>query len=289
MASDDLYNLELLSLVSKITQEINNHTGLSDKTLAEFVISLHDQCKTLPEFKQKLKDVGADFPESFIENMDRLILSMHPKHKKKAAKSKGKKGKGNGAVDEQDKQKRLFPGLALADQEWQPSISKDALMKEVDDMMSQFESTSKKSRPRPMDDEPSPKRQRRSPSPRRRSPSPPRGRSYDRRDDRGGRSRGTVDERAVLYKVYDGKVSGMKDFGAFVTLEGVAGRAEGTSTTFIRHGMPLIDLIRYGSCHEHPGWCSYQFSIRPPQPWPACQGQSHECRRKSYRALHEGR
>ncbi|EIM92633.1 P-loop containing nucleoside triphosphate hydrolase protein [Stereum hirsutum FP-91666 SS1] len=227
MASDDLYNLELLSLVSKITQEINNHTGLSDKTLAEFVISLHDQCKTLPEFKQKLKDVGADFPESFIENMDRLILSMHPKHKKKTAKSKGKKGKGNGAVDEQDKQKRLFPGLALADQDWQPSISKDALMKEVDDMMSQFESTSKKSRPRPIDDEPSPKRQRRSPSPRRRSPSPPRGRSYDRRDDRGGHSRGAVDERAVLYKVYDGKVSGMKDFGAFVTLEGVAGRAEG--------------------------------------------------------------
>ena len=33
---------------------------------------------------------------------------------------------------EKDKQKSLFPGLALADQDWQPSVSKDVLMKEVD-------------------------------------------------------------------------------------------------------------------------------------------------------------
>jgi ATP-dependent RNA helicase DHX8/PRP22 len=45
MAQDDLYNLEFLSLVAKITQEIDNHTGLNDKTLAEFVIDLHDKAK----------------------------------------------------------------------------------------------------------------------------------------------------------------------------------------------------------------------------------------------------
>lgn len=97
--ADDLYNLELLSTVSKITQEILNHTGthmsiphmhiartdicpvgVNDKTLAEFVIALHEESKTLPEFKQKLKDVGAEFPESFVENVDRLILNLHPKH-----------------------------------------------------------------------------------------------------------------------------------------------------------------------------------------------------------------
>ena len=98
MAEDDLYNLEFLSLVSKITQEIDNHIGLNDKTLAEFVIELHDHSKTQVEFKQKLKDVGADFPESFIENMDRLILTLHPKHKKKSAKSNGKM-KANGDVE----------------------------------------------------------------------------------------------------------------------------------------------------------------------------------------------
>lgn len=233
MADSDLYNLEFLSLVAKITQELDNHTGLNDKTLAEFVISLHDQSKTLPEFKSKLQEVGADFPESFIENMDRLILNMHPKHKKKhSGPANGKQNKdvnGNGTLTEQDKKKRMFPGLALADQE--PNISKDVLMKEVDDLMSQFEGASKKAKVRPADEERSPKRQRRDRSrspPRRRSPSPPRGRGYgDRRDDRRGGGRSHMDEKPIMYKIYSGKVSGMKDFGAFVTLEGVAGRAEG--------------------------------------------------------------
>ena len=68
--ADELYELELLSLVAKITQEVLNHTGINDKTLAEFIIALHDDSKTLPDFKRKLKDTGADFPESFIENID---------------------------------------------------------------------------------------------------------------------------------------------------------------------------------------------------------------------------
>lgn len=239
MAHDDLYNLEFLSLVAKITQEIDNHTGLSDKTLAEFVIDLHDKSKTLPEFKKKLKDVGADFPESFIENVDRLILTLHPKHKKKSSKTNGKaKADIDATPEEQDKQRRLFPGLALANQDWQPTISKDSLMKEVDDMMSQFETSAKKGRPRPAEDEPSPKRQRRSrsPSPRRRNPSPPRGRGNDRDDRRGGgRGRPVLDERPVLFKIYNGRVAGMKEFGAFVQLEGIAGRAEGGKTPFNSH------------------------------------------------------
>ncbi|PCH34267.1 ATP-dependent RNA helicase DHX8 [Wolfiporia cocos MD-104 SS10] len=232
MSDADLYNLEFLSLVAKITQELDNHTGINDKTLAEFVISLHDDSKSLPEFKQKLKDVGANFPDSFVENVDRLILNMHPKHKKKPT-ADGQSSTAEDGLDEMDKRKRMFPGLALKDQEWQPSITKDALMKEVDDMMSQFEGAAKKARERPVEDEPSPKRQRRSRSrsPSYRSASPPRGRGYgDRTDDRRSRNgnRGRpLDERPVLYKIYDGRVSGMREFGAFVQLEGVAGRAEG--------------------------------------------------------------
>lgn len=234
MSDEDIYNLEFLSLVAKITQEILNHTGLNDKTLAEFVIALHDESKSIAEFKQKLKDVGATFPDSFVENMDRLILNMHPKHKKKPVAT-AENGSGEEmSVDDLDKKKRMFPGLALKDQEWRPSISKDVLMKEVDDMMSQFEGAAKKARARPAENgsDRSPKRQRRSPSPHhRRSPSPPRGRGYgDRRDDdrgRPGRGRAALDERPILYKIYDGRVSGLKDFGAFVQLEGIAGRVEG--------------------------------------------------------------
>ncbi|KAJ6612139.1 P-loop containing nucleoside triphosphate hydrolase protein [Mycena sp. CBHHK59/15] len=196
MASDqDLYNLEFLSLVAKIIQEIDNHTGLNDKTLAEFVISLHDQSnKSLPAFKAKLKEVGADFPDSFVENVDQ-------KHAKANGKSKAKDAL-EGTLTEEERKKRLLPGLALKDQEVVPD---DVFLEELGDLVS-----GKKTRVRQSEDDRSPKRQRRgrSPSPRRRSPSPRRG-------------------MPVLFKIYNGKVTGMKDFGAFVTLEGVAGRAEG--------------------------------------------------------------
>ena len=228
--TDDLTQLEFLSLVAKITQEVVNHTGINDKTVAEFVIALHDESKTLADFKANLSSVGADFPDSFVETVDRLILTMHPKYKKRQSKgddSNGPKegGRVEGELDEQDKKRRLFPGLALADKPAPSVVEKDAVMKEVDDMMAQFESASKKTRPRPSDDQPSPKRRRgdRSLSPRRRSPSP-RGRPHDR----GNRRHTTaVDERPVLFKIYTGRVSSVRDFGAFVTLDGVAGRTEG--------------------------------------------------------------
>ena len=231
--TDDLTKLEFLSLVAKINQEVVNHIGINDKTVAEFVIALHDESKTLADFKANLSSVGADFPDSFVETVDRLILTMHPKHKKRQPMGddpKGQKenGYGAGELDEQEKNRRLFPGLALADKAAPSAVEEDAVMKVVEDMMAQFESASKKTRPRPSDDRPSPKRQRRdrSVSPRRRSPSP-RGRSYDRGDRRDGRRPAAVDERPVLYKIYTGRVSSVKDFGAFVTLDGVAGRTEG--------------------------------------------------------------
>lgn len=41
MSTDkELYKLELLSLVSKVSQELFNHTKLQDKKLAEFVIAV---------------------------------------------------------------------------------------------------------------------------------------------------------------------------------------------------------------------------------------------------------
>ncbi len=221
--ADDLYNLELLSLVAKITQEVNNYTGLNDKTIAEFIIDLHNQANaSLPAFKEKLKANGADFPESFIENVDRLILSMHPKHRKKSAPaSNGATKADSSELTEQDKKKRLFPGLALKDADPKP-VSDDVFLQEIGDLVS-----GKKVRERSWEDDREPKRQRRSASPpRRRSPSPPRGR--DRYGSRGGRT--TVDDKPILYKIYNGRVSGVKEFGAFVTVEGVAGRVEGIGT-----------------------------------------------------------
>ncbi|KAF5385347.1 hypothetical protein D9615_001205 [Tricholomella constricta] len=229
MAESDLYNLEFLSLVSKITQEINNYTGLNDKTIAEFVIALHDQSnKSLLAFKAKLEEMGAGFPESLVESMDRLILSMHPKHRKRNTNPSNGAPEtgGDSEVTEEEKKKRLFPGLALKDRDVQPAVSDDVFLAELGDLVSG------RKRPRPADEPGSPKRQRRnhsSDSPRNRSPSPARGRGRenDRLGGRSGGGRPMMDERPTLFKIYNGKVSGLKEFGAFVTLEGVMGRVEG--------------------------------------------------------------
>lgn len=225
--------------------------GINDKTLAEFVIVLHGKSKRLDDFKAKLKENGADFPDSFVENLDRLILALHPKYKKKTKANAKSKKKDSDDTTVKDHQVRLFPGLALPNQEWKPSplsgederatVDKDATEKEVDGLMSQLEGFAKKSRPRAADmmeieDGPATKRRRiDSTPPRRRSQSPqrdhdgPSDRNRGREDWDRERRRKQLDERPVLYKIYDGKVSGLRDFGAFVTLDGLRGRVEGTS------------------------------------------------------------
>ncbi|KIL71559.1 hypothetical protein M378DRAFT_194672 [Amanita muscaria Koide BX008] len=237
MADADLENLEYLSLVAKITQETNNHISIMNKEVAEYLIHLHEQSKgDLTVFKDALSTLDADLPASLIESVDRLILSMHPKYKKKRAnKSAGNADKASGSdmdgvVDEKEMQRRIFPGLALKNKDVPPAVPDDVFLEELGDLVS-----GRKSRPRPSDEEPSPKRQRRdhsrSHSPRRRSPSPQRGRSFgDRRDDMGrGRfgGRPPLDEQPILFKIYNGKITGLKDFGAFVQLEGITGRVEG--------------------------------------------------------------
>lgn len=68
---DALEKLEYLSLVSKVCTELDNHMNMNDKDLAEFIISLAKKGKKLPKFKQLLKSNGADFPESFMNNIFR--------------------------------------------------------------------------------------------------------------------------------------------------------------------------------------------------------------------------
>ena len=227
-------------------------TGINDKTLAEFVIALHDQSKTLPEFKKKLQEVGAEFPDSFIDNIDRLILNTHPKHKKTSLDPISKFSEANASGDptmlsEREKKARMFPGLSRPDQEWHSSnefdgLDEDATAKEVDDLMSQLEGVaSKRTRNRPtagdfLDGTDSPSSKRRRPnSPIRqaqqRSPSPPRGRTvrsdYSMGHSQSNGRRHQLDPTPLLYKIYNGRISSLKEFGAFIQLEGVVGRVEG--------------------------------------------------------------
>ena len=121
--SDPLSEFELVNLVSKITKEIVNHTGtcamlmriragikllgISDKAVAEFTLAVHDQCQSVGDFKAQLKDAGAGFSDSFVENLDRIIMTMHPKRKKSSS--------GTAPGDLSD-QRRTFSALNIPDQ-----------------------------------------------------------------------------------------------------------------------------------------------------------------------------
>ena len=104
---DDLESLELLSLVSKITSELQNHLGIGEKTLAEFIIDKHSKCASFDDFRKALNGMGADFPPSLVESIDRLVLTMHPKHKGKRAQEQRANGD----------RSQVFKGLALPDKE----------------------------------------------------------------------------------------------------------------------------------------------------------------------------
>ncbi|GFY39529.1 ATP-dependent RNA helicase DHX8 [Trichonephila inaurata madagascariensis] len=76
---EDFRKLDYLSLVSKICTELNNHLGINDKDLAEFIIDLAGKNDTLESFKKALDENGAEFTESFISTLLRIIKLMKTK------------------------------------------------------------------------------------------------------------------------------------------------------------------------------------------------------------------
>ncbi|XP_061186085.1 ATP-dependent RNA helicase DHX8-like [Saccostrea echinata] len=109
---DELQKLEYLSLVSKVCTELENHLGLNDKDLAEFIIHLAEKNDTYEKFKKALDENGAEFADSLVANLLRLIQKMKPKPQKEA-KKEIETDKESVQSDVEIK-KKLFPGLALA-------------------------------------------------------------------------------------------------------------------------------------------------------------------------------
>ena len=251
---DDLTAFELLSLVSKITSELQNHLGINDRTLAEFVIAQHEKCSSIAEFKQSLDAMGAEFPQSLIESIDRLILTMHPKHKNKQNGHKERNGDST-SFDEVDKKERIFKGLAIPDREqtWEEDdLPTEKSKPEFDDTFARLEglagSTNQSSRKRRHEGHHDHDRGRdRS--------------SYHRLENHSGGHYGEkrrrsppdsnfrrpptpeVDSLPQLYKCYDGVVTGIQDFGAFVNIRGVKGKVD---------GLVHVSAMQEGARVSHP-------------------------------------
>ena len=82
---DPVAKLQYLSLVNKICKELDSHIGVSDKTLAEFIIDLALQHPDQRSFTKALEENGAEFPPSFCSNLLTLVAKMAPKSKERVA------------------------------------------------------------------------------------------------------------------------------------------------------------------------------------------------------------
>ncbi|KAG5879717.1 hypothetical protein JTB14_023033 [Gonioctena quinquepunctata] len=135
---NEVEKLEYLSLVSKVCTELENHLGMNDKDLAEFIIHLSEKNDTLETFRKALLENGAEFSDSFISNLLRIIQHMRPKKNQ---------SKEEATIFEKDALAFKFPGLAIPNEPQTCSLDLEVEenknnSKDVDivaDMMKQFE------------------------------------------------------------------------------------------------------------------------------------------------------
>lgn len=102
---DELESLEYLSLVSNICTELDNHLGINDKDVAEFIIHLAQKNGTYDGFRTELAANQVEFPDSFTSNLYRIILKMLP--------SASKKTEAENRTESQSEQSRQLTDAAL--------------------------------------------------------------------------------------------------------------------------------------------------------------------------------
>ena len=74
---DAVAKLQALSLVNKVCTELDNHLGVNDKTLAEFIIDLAQQnIDDVNAFRAALDENGAEFPASLCATLHTLVKQL---------------------------------------------------------------------------------------------------------------------------------------------------------------------------------------------------------------------
>ena len=73
-----LNKLAHLSLVNKVTTELENHIGIADKTLSEFIIDLAGKHTDPRAFQKALEDAGAELSFDLVRSLLGIIQRMKP-------------------------------------------------------------------------------------------------------------------------------------------------------------------------------------------------------------------
>ena len=274
---EDLAELERLSLISQITSELDNHYVENNRGVAEFLISLHQESGSLSAFKKELEEGGAGLNNSLVESLWRLIGTMRPK--KNGEKTNGHAASKD--MDKRSCVFTGL-AIPDREEDWadDPLVGAKA-GNAVDDTFAILEGLAPAAGGPPKSS--NGRKRSRSPPSRRRSRSPFEKRKSKRHredswsgdenlDDFGRKSRGKrdyrngdkelarrrdyeerdalrrpptpeLDNEPKLYKVYEGHVTGVKDFGAFVNLHHIRGKVD---------GLVHVSAIQEGARVNHP-------------------------------------
>ncbi|GMI34637.1 hypothetical protein TrCOL_g13015 [Triparma columacea] len=113
--------LQALSLISKVCEALDEHLGMSDKTLAEFIIDLAETSGTLEVFAGRLAENGVEgrlVAETIYGYVDSMSPKIARKRKKEEEALKARLAKAKKSADEGDgtamknEMQRQFPGLS---------------------------------------------------------------------------------------------------------------------------------------------------------------------------------
>uniref|UniRef100_A0A6Q2ZIC3 ATP-dependent RNA helicase DHX8 n=1 Tax=Esox lucius TaxID=8010 RepID=A0A6Q2ZIC3_ESOLU len=228
IGDNELEQLEYLSLVSKVCTELDNHLGISDKDLAEFVISLAEKEPTFDGFKSLLLKNGAEFTDSLVGNLLRLIQTMRPPPKASSSKDEDDVKIADAAMKELE---MFMPSVSRSDSKSKSSRSRSRSRDRKRRHRSRSRSRShsrdrQRDRDRERDRDRSKKRASRWNE---RSRSPSRDRDLKEGSDRWKDKH--VDrpppEEPTVGDIFNGKVTSIMQFGCFVQLEGLRKRWEG--------------------------------------------------------------
>lgn len=194
---DEVAKLEHLSLVSKVCTELENHIGMNDKDLAEFIIHLSEENNTFDKFKKVLLENCAEFSDSFVANLLRIIQHMKP--------NKGSSDSSIPSKVQADNLSMKFPGLAIPNEPIKNFVESDDEGKKpikeskedmkqmsdqiVDDAMAELEALAPSNLKDEKKEEPETKRTKSRSPERDRNRNRDRDRSRDRKKDRREKSR----------------------------------------------------------------------------------------------------
>lgn len=216
-----------ISIIHKVQKECENNIGTNEISVAEFLVDLAKESSSGEEFHKKLEEQQAMLPKPFILKLFTTIqqmrnISTQPKQSSTQQERQSKIKSPEHREISNSESSRGY-GSARDSRDAKESRSSRDSRDDRYDNNRKYSSGRDRYNDR-YDDRDRDRDYGRS---RERNDYRDRDRSDYRRESSHRSHRVSLDDTPILYKIYDGSVSNIMDFGAFVRLEGVKGRVEG--------------------------------------------------------------